>query len=526
MADQNTKNVNLIVKNEEEHKEEVVVSLTAIIRKLKKYFLAWFMVAVIVGGLIGGVSIFFSTTSSTPVRALVSFTHSGIEKGKNPDGSVFDPNSMKNPLVLERALSACNMKQDLLEVVRSDIEIEGIVPEDIYDRLTTYRNILETASTGQLAAANAMLDQTWHSTQYKVIFNYKKAKISRTEAVHLVNAILDSYRDFYFEKYGYNEALGNVLNSMDYTEYDYAEAVDMFRTSLNSLNRYVSNLSSDDTTRFRSTTTGLTFADLKSSISAIKDLDLDLISSYLNLNNITKDKDRLQAYYEFRIENLARQQKTDEETLAAVNAAFDSYEKDQVIIFSDSIANTESTIASDEYDKLINRKISAQNALSETKESIEYYKERLNTLRKTTVGSTDKVKKIEEDLARVDKKVKDLVQAVNDTADDYYQNVSLANAYNVLIPATADISTTIRSGISMAIIPVFGLEALLFVAYLLVSFIEALKEETNKRNALLMQAAAEDDAHEPAENGKTEAAADASEPADADETGDKKRRKK
>ena len=524
MADQNTRNVNLIVKNEDERKEEVVISLAAIFRKLKKYLLAWFMVAVIVGGIVGGVSIFFSTTSSTPVRALVSFTHNGIEKGKNPDGSVFDPNSMKNPLVLERAISACNMDPQLLEVVRSDIEIEGIVPEDIYDRLTTYRNILETATTGQLAAANAMLDQTWHSTQYKVIFNYRQANISRNEAVKLVNAILDSYRDFYFEQYGYNEALGNVLNSMDYTEYDYAEAVDMFRTSLNSLNRYVSSLATDDTTRFRSTATGLTFADLKSNISAIKDLDLDLISSYLNLNNITKDKDRLQAYYEYRIENLERQQKTNEETLKAVNAAFDSYKKDQVIIFSDSIANTESTIASDEYDKLINRRISAQNELSETKESIEYYKERLSTLRKTTVGSTDKVKKIEQDLERVDKKVKDLVQAVNDTADDYYQNVSLANAYNVLIPATADISTTVTSGISKAIIPAFGLEALLFVAYLLVAFVEALKEESNKQKAVLALAESEAAELPAADDGKAERNdSDAAEQADAD---DKKRKKK
>ncbi len=484
MADQNT-NVNLIVKNEEEQREEVVVSLASVFRKLKKYFVAWFLTAIIVGGLITGVSVFFSTTSSTPVRALVSFTHNGIEKGKNPDGSVFDANSMKNPLVLDRALKACNMDAGLLETVRRDITIEGIVPENIYDRLTTYRNILDTASSGQMAAANALLDLSWHPTQYKVIFDYKAAKINRSEAVQLVNAILDSYRDFYFEQYGYNEALGNVLNSMDYTEYDYAEAVDMFRTSLNSLNRYVSSLANDDTTRFRSSKTGLSFADLKSNISAIKDLDLDLISSYLNLHNITKDKDRLQAYYEFRIENLERQQKADEETLTAVNAAFDSYEKDQVIIFSDSIANTESTIASDEYDKLINRRISAQNSLSDTKQSIDYYKERLTSLRKTTVGSTDKVKKIEKDLARVDVKVKELVQAVNDTADDYYQNVSLANAYNVLVPATADIKITIKNGITKAIIPAFGVEALLFVAYLCLAFFEALKQETRKRNAAM-----------------------------------------
>ena len=93
------------------------------------------------------------------------------------------------------------------------------------------------------------------------------------------------------------------------------------------------------------------------------------------------------------------------------------------------------------------------------------------------------------------------MQTVNDTADDYYQNVSLANGYNVLVPATADISTSIRSGISKAIIPAFGLEALLFVAYMIVVLYEALKEETLKRNAARAAAAgAEADDAAPAED--------------------------
>ncbi|MBQ6039912.1 MAG: lipopolysaccharide biosynthesis protein [Oscillospiraceae bacterium] len=526
MADQNTQNVNLIVKGEEKHGDEVVISLSAIVKKLKKYFLVWFMTAVIIGGLIGGASIFFNTTSASPVMALVSFTHKNIEKGKNPDGSDFKPYDIKNPSVLERALKDCNMELEMLETVRRDIEVEGIIPEDAVNRITAYKNIYETATNGQLAAANAMLETTWYSTQYQLTFDYKDAKITRGQAVQLLNAILDRYRDYFFEQYGYNEALGNVLSSMDYTEYDYAEAVDMFRTSLNSLNRYVSSLATDDTTRFRSSVTGLTFADLKSNISAIKDLDLDLISSYLNLNNITKDKDRLQAYYEFRIENLERQLKTDEETLTAVNNAFDSYEKDQVIIFSDSVANTESTIASEEYDKLVNRKISAQNSVSETKQQIDYYKERLTTLRKTTVGSTDKVKKIEADLERVDQKVKDLVQTVNDTADDYYQHVSLANAYNILVPATSDVPTTVMTGIKKAIIPAVGLEALLFVGYLTYAFIEAIKEENLKRNPVAAEgeteAAGGDD---PKTEEKTEDAP-AETPAEESNDNSKKKKKK
>ena len=482
MAEQN---VNLILKQEERHEEEeVVISFSTIFRKLKRYFAVWLMVSILVGGLIGGASMFFTTTSSNPVRAVVSFNYKGIEKGKNPDGTTFDWNTLKAPRIISEALEACEMDPALLEAVRRGMEIEGKMPEDAYQRLNTYRNVYENATSGQLSAANAMLDVSWFSTQYNLTFDYKEAEITRTEAVQLLNAMLDAYRDYFYEQFGYNEALGVSLSAQDYKDYDYAEAVDLFRDSLKQLNRYVTSLSNDDSTRFRSSVTGYTFADLKTAISSIQDLDLDLISSYLSVNNITKDKVRLQAYYEYRIENLERQQVTDQETLDAIEAAFDSYEKDQVIIFSDSVANTETTVSSEEYDKLINRRITAQANLSETKQSIDYYKQRLQTLKKNTIAnSEDKIERIEKDLEKVNKKVNDMIELVELTADDYYKNVSLGNAYNVLVPAAYDAATTVKSGISKAIVPCVGAEALIFIFYIGYSFVTGLVDGTKKKRA-------------------------------------------
>ena len=350
-------NVNLILKQHEKNEEQVVVSISAIIRKLKKYFAVWLLVAIIIGGLIAGVSVFFRTTSMTPVHAIVSFTHKGIEKGKNPDGTDFDYNTLKSPEIIEAALKECNLDKSLLEAVRRGMQIEGIIPEDAYQRMSTYKHVYEASSSGQLAAATAMLDVSWVSTQYNLTFNYKESGLTRSDAVQVLNAMLAAYRDYYFREFGYNEAFGNSLAAMDYTDYDYAQAVDMFRTELKSLNRYVTGIAADDTARFRSSETGYTFADLKDAINSVQTLDLDLISSYLNVNNVSKDKERLQTYYEWRIENLELEQKADKEALAAVEHAFSSYEKDQVIIFSDSVANTETTVSSEEYDKLINRRI-------------------------------------------------------------------------------------------------------------------------------------------------------------------------
>lgn len=508
---QSEKNVNIILKQEERQENEVVISFSSVFRKLKKYFAAWFLTAVIIGGIMTGSSIFFSTTSATPVRALVSFNYSGIEKGKNPDGSVFKADSLRSPDVIERAISDCNFDPALVETIRRNVLIEGLIPEDTIERITAYKNVYENAQTGQLAAAQAMLSESWYSTQYTITFDYKSSGLSRSDAVLLLNTMLDRYRDYFFERFGYNEALGSALATLDYNDYDYAEAVDMFRMTLKTLNRYVSSLSSDDSTRFRSTATGYTFADLKSAINSVQELDLDLITSYMNVYNITKDKDRLQAYYEYRIETLERLKKTDEDTLRTIQESFDDYEKDQIIIFSDSTTNTESSIASDEYDKLINRKIAAQTELSETKQTIEYYNQRLTYLKRAVIGSTDKVEKIEKDLKELNEKVNDLIQLVNDTADDYYQNVSLANSYRILVPATSAVAATVKSGIVKAIVPVFGIELLLMMVYLSVAFVEAIREDSQKRKlvaAAEAPAAGPDPDPEPAEEPAPEAKTD------------------
>ncbi|MBR6107697.1 MAG: lipopolysaccharide biosynthesis protein [Oscillospiraceae bacterium] len=478
------RNVNVILKNEEQHEDEVVISLSAIFRKLKKYFMVWFLVSVIVGGLITGLSIFFTTTSSMPVEALVSFNYDGIEKGKAPDGRNFDPNSLKNPVVLEAALSDCNMELDILESVRQGIEVDGVVPEDTISRLTAYHNVFENAQNG-MPAAQAILDESWFSTQYKVSFNFKDTDLKRSEAVQLLNAILDEYKNYFFKQYGYNEPLGSALGALDYEDYDYAEAVDMFSDSLGKLRRYVNSLATDDTTRFRSTATGYTFADLRDTINTVSDLDLDLISSYISVNNVTKDKERVQAYYEYRIENLTRNKKEYEEKLASLEASIESYVKDDIYIFgngNDDI-NTQSSVASEQYDKMITQKINAQSDLSHTTQQIEYYKQRLVALRKTTVGSTDKKKKVEEDLAKLNEKVVNITELVKETADDYYRNVSLANAYSVLVPPSNDVKTTVKTGIKSALLPVIGLEVVILMAYLGYAFFKAMAEETRKKRA-------------------------------------------
>ena len=306
--------------------------------------------------------------------------------------------------------------------------------------------------------------------------------------MQLINSILSHYKDYFYSKYGVNNALGVSLGVEDYKDYDYAEAVDMFGTDLTSIRRYVENLASEDKTQFRSSVTGYTFNDLLAQVRNVQNLDLATISSYLTVNNITKDKERIAAYYNYCIEDLKRQQSVYEKRLAAIEDAITNYTKDQVIIFGgdSSNINTQSSIASDQYDKMIRDRINVTADLASAVERVSYYEDRLTALRKPVIGSQDKVEKIEADLEKVANKTNKLIELVENTAKDYYENVSLANAYNILVPANSNASLSISTGVKNVLFPLIGIEMLIFVAYVGIAFLQSVVEETRKRREALL----------------------------------------
>lgn len=484
MVKKDDRNLNITIRNQEEEKTEIVVSIFTIFKKLSKYFTLWVVAAVVF--LIAAFGYATITTQVTKPRltALISFNYDGIEKGLDPSGRSFDVNSVKNPAVIEAALDELDMDMTELESVRQGIKLDGVKPKDAVDRITLYEKVLE--QNGNVNAVEKILDTTYFPTQYKVYFDYNNTNLTDSEAVDVLNSVLDCYQDYFYQSYGYNEALGNAVTAISYEDYDYSEAVDVFDNNLSTLEKYVKQLSAEDTTRFRSADTGYTFGDLYEAIRTIESIDLDKISSYVTVNNLTKNKDEALAYYEYRIKSLGRTKAQFEEQLGVLNASIESYQKDQIFIFGNGTddTNTQSSVASPQYDKMIQSKNDIAASLAQTKQSIEYYKERQEALKSNPVGSTAKTEKVETDLAALNEKINTLVDIVNRTSDDYYKNVTFKNAYSVLVPATNTVTDKMSYIIGNAKTPLIVLEGLAVFVFFAVAFIEALVTDNRKRKAL------------------------------------------
>ena len=481
MSKSDERNLNVTIKNEGDSKDEVIISFSSIMKKLKKYFLPWVIIAALLAVSLFGVFAIKSFTSKPPLTALVSFTYSGVEKGLDPAGRSFDANTLRSPEVIEDALTSLNMNIEKVESIRQNITVSGIIPNDVIDRITKYQSVINQSTNGNLGAVQELLDTSYYPTQYKLNFNYGRTGLSKNDAVQVMNTMLEKYRDYFYETYGYNKSLGAAVSTVNYTDYDYIEAVDLFRSTLNTLSKYLRELSNSDKTHFRSVT-GYTFDDLYQSAQTISSIDLDKITSYVTSNNLTNDKAASIAYYNYRIENLNRRKDEITDSLNAVKAATSEYQKNVLLIMQNNEGNgSQVTQGSEKYDSLVQQNVNLSAQLAETKKDIGYYTSRKNALEKAPEGSQELAKKVEEQLAKLDTKVKELVKLTQDTSDEYFETVEFANAYNILVPAvnsgTDTIMTIVKSSLKLIIIA----ELLLFVIYVAISFINAVREENSQK---------------------------------------------
>ncbi len=483
MAKNTDRNLNVTIKNAEDDKDEVVISLSSIMRKMKKYFLPWIIIAAMLAALLLGINTVQTIRNKPALTALVSFSYKGIEKGLDPKGRTLDVNTIRSPEVITNALNELDMDIKNLEPIRQNIRVSGIVPSDAIDRITTYKSIMDKAQNGSVAAADAVLDVSYYPTQYKITFDYNGTGFTGDKAVEVFNEILDQYRIYFYKEYGYNETLGAAVTNIDYKSYDYPEAVDLFRQTLSTLAKYIKELSASDTTHFRSAS-GDTFDDLYESIKTVRSLDLDKAESLITVNNITKNKQQSIDYYQFRIDSLTRQKDADEESYNAVVAAKEKYQKDTLLVMQNSDgANAEISKNSEEYDKLVQKEVNLAAEIAETRQQINFYESRKEALNSASNSTDEQVEEMEEMLAKISEKVSTIVDKTKAAAEEYYEDVEFANAYKVLVPPSNSAAEGIKVIIKKSLKEIILVEALIFFIYFGIAFVTAIKDENKKKPA-------------------------------------------
>ncbi len=478
----NKKELEITIKNDDERDKEVVIPLSAIFQSLKRFAVCWLALAVLAALLVAaGTSIFSHQLSSAPV-SLIGFNYEGASDGLAPDGTEFDINSIKNPVVIEAALTSLNYSLNQVNNIRDAIVIEGIVPTEAVDQITVYKGAYE--KNGSLEAARQMLDINYNYTQYKVTFNFSKTAFGDDDAALVLNTILECYSDYFYEQYGSCETVGNAALAIDYSDYDYLIAVDRYIETLDSLYSSIESLKNVD---FRSTETGYTFSDLSNAINIAKAYNAEALTAYILDGSIVNDKQGLISYYEYQLAETKRYQSEAVSNVKAIQESIENYKKDQVIVYGELQEETATTYntGSEEYDMLFDQLYEAQKVVSDYNYTIDNYEARLASVKKfaSSKPDTDSVAYVEERIAELDSTVNELTQAINDSLKEYNKSIAFANAYSVLVPANVLSTSYVSMLISNIMTPLIIVECVVFFMYLVISIIHGFVTDSKMRKA-------------------------------------------
>lgn len=430
---QNPTEIYLKVDNLDDEAAEIdIVNVAVNMAKRRRLYRYLLVIAACMGIVIGLLMVVAGQLAgkSSYAQAVITFQYEGIEDGLDPNGASFDINKLKSPTVIEAALADLDVGGISVETVRRSIVIEGVIPEDAVERIT----VINEMAVKDAAQYEKILDVSYFPAQY-VITLYQVKGVSKSETRDILNAVLDSYKKYFLDTYANTEVLTVTGNLIEYKDYDYTEAVDLLQSQMDIMMSYVEERQKQSS-EFRSVNTGLSFGDIVTSLETIESVDMSNLSSYIETNTLTKDKERLVEYYAYRIKKYNTDLYTLQQQLATTQQTIDAYVKDPVVIVSSQESTQEITQANDYYDQLLARKLSLSDQISKINAEINDMYTQFNTIIESSRQSTQsEYDKADEMLDRLITKIAEWTQLIEDTTEEYYTTTLFSNAVKIAVPA-------------------------------------------------------------------------------------------
>ncbi|MBQ9436937.1 MAG: hypothetical protein IJU50_01250 [Lachnospiraceae bacterium] len=219
--------------------------------------------------------------------------------------------------------------------------------------------------------------------------------------------------------------------------YDYGESVDVLRTQIRLILDYVSEKRGQSGgSDFRSAETGLSFSDIAASVQLIRDVDLAKLSSYIEENAISRNRQNQIDYYKYRIKRYNFELDELENQLANVNQTINNFEKDPVVIVSAQETTQEYTQSGEKYNELVNSKLSLTSQIAQVNTDLNETYTLLNSLLDNDKIAPDPMfDYADQMLESTNKSISQWAELTEKTTAEFYETTLLSNAFQVLVPA-------------------------------------------------------------------------------------------
>jgi hypothetical protein len=231
-------------------------------------------------------------------RSVISLNFDGIQKGVNPDGTVFDKNQIISPLVMNNAMNkVCKSFPLIDDKLRQEIIYNSYVDDIIPDRIKM--KIEEAQKKGEV--------YQYVSNEYTIVNELPSGTLFTQEIGNkIVEEIISAYTELFFKKYG-EEPLAVIDISDTFLENnDYGEVIHALRTYAERLVGRL-NTRTNETGFFKSKHSDETFTSLKDKLSILMDIHISRLAAVISIQQTTKNSAKLIQQYKYKINEISKE---------------------------------------------------------------------------------------------------------------------------------------------------------------------------------------------------------------------------
>ncbi len=457
-----------------------LINVFSYMGKRKRLIVLLLCLSIVAGATIGAFYSAFEHLAGkgSYARALISFQFDGIQNGRDPNGAAFDVNQIKSPYVIQGALSEMGIEDGYIEKVRENIGIEGVIPEDALERIT----ITNTMAEKEPKYYEQLLDVSYFPSQY-VIYLYDDGTFKQSELAPILDSVIASYKRYFLDTYANAKVLSVTSNLLSEDDYDYGESISLLKTQLRIMLSYVREKRSE-APDFRASSTGLSFQDIVTALEFVYSVDIGRVSAHVESKSLTRDKSKQVDYYEYLIRDTINSISETQTKLDTVTKAINSYEKDPVIVVSNSDSTLEYGEKNQYYDTLVNQQLALNNEIAAYNTTLNEYYVFLNNLTSSDiVNDQSDFDYADGLLSGINSTMASWIDLIEQTTEEYYSTTLFSNAVTVVLPAQYFVDGGLKHiAINMAI-PTAALIAFVLIWW----FYHGVKDEIRVQRARDLQ---------------------------------------
>lgn len=343
--------------------------------------------------------------------AIIGFNYPELQKGKNPDGSIF----LRTDIIpLDVINDTYNMYQEKLggkklDDFRNSIEVEGIIPDSTQ---TLIDNALKRGETLSFTASN-----------YRIKIKEKDKEI--------LNKLINDSISSYITKHKPNYIIQTIGDEI--YNYDYSDSYILLDERLKMMEMAIASYENKN---YISTKLGYSFGMISERIRNLKNVELKDYYSYYSINGLSKDSNNKLLRVDSEIQDLILENQALNGKVEVLDEMLHNFKPTQKQIVIPNIANEGVDIEdkNDYYSKLVEDYVALNNNIEDNKVKIQLLE---NSKVDIKAPSAEEIKNLDNKLRVVVEKANKIIEDINILSREYIDS-TYSDMIKIVSPVTTD----------------------------------------------------------------------------------------